>query len=113
MAAEFPFAAFEFFLLAAGYPVDCCGGYVERVYNLVVEHARTSAGNRANSKLLLTGSAKLSDYEDVEEGSEFTGHFIRDGNASARQTKNYDIVPMGVIAKSRRKRPPRFLSVLK
>ncbi len=65
---------------------------------LLVEHAHSAAGDRAERELFMAGQTELAHDVDVQRDAELAGHLIRHRYAAPRQTKHHDILAPRVVA---------------
>ena len=82
-------------------------------HDLVVEHPHAAGGDRAHRQLLVPGDAELAHEKHVQGRAERPGHFVRDGDAAARQGQHEHVRPIGVGAELGREQAPRFGAITK
>ncbi len=75
-------AALEFKTLALDGLVDCGGGDVELVNDVVIEDAGSVTSERAHGEFFVAGSPEFADEKDVEGKVEFAGDLIGYGDTA-------------------------------
>jgi hypothetical protein len=79
----------------------------------LIEEDAAAAGDRTHRKLVVTWHTELADDADVERCVQLAGNLGRDRHATARKTKNCDVVPPLVPPQSARKNAPSLATVAK
>jgi hypothetical protein len=83
------------------------------VNELLVQHPRVAAGDRAHGQLLVSGHAELSHQEGVEAGVERLGHLEPHRHAPAREPEDDHVRLTRVPLELRGQTPAGLTSVLK
>jgi hypothetical protein len=81
---------------------------VQRLDELLAEHARAARGDRAERELLVPGDAELAHEEDVERRGQRTRDLEGDRHPAARQRQHDDVVAPRVLAQALREQPARL-----